>query len=217
MKPVWLAAAAIILSSHLPQSGNPALEKQMRAVLDRFTRIQASVLKRQLSREDQAYVLQMFAGGLGYQRVSAFMCLEAEVEQGLLTSRSLMSLVEVQLKRFPGLDAANCFLYSTESFCGWRWDPSASFKRNLKLAEQFARNERSLADLEPEYIEVLAASHSEGDRMMAGAILAAKRRLSPQSRAWVLEQVVQQIKRSKGREREAWEVVRRTVLARNPG
>jgi len=81
--------------------------------------------------------------------------------------------------------------------------------------EAYEPNEKQVIAEERDLIVSLAVSKSERNRMLTGSLLVAKRHLPAESKVWVLAQVSRQVKRSVSNERAAWEIVRRTVFARN--
>jgi len=135
VKITWLGAVALVLSSQPVPHVKVQSKQEMDAAAHRFTQIASRLAERQLSREDRSYVIKMFSGRYGFQRLMAFMCLQGEVDEGLISADQLMSLVEGQLEFMPGPDAATCFLCTTEYFCGLRGSWSASFRKDIHRAE----------------------------------------------------------------------------------
>jgi hypothetical protein len=211
---IWLAATALVLTSQPAPPGNVAAQQQI-PVAHKLLRIRYGLDNGQLSSGDRAYVLEMFRGKFGSQRLSAFLCLTREVEHGLLSANQLMSLVQGQLKVVPGWEAAIYFLGTATYFCDLRGTSSTALPKDYARARAYEHDEKSIVTEERDLIVSMATSKSGLDRVLAASMMVAKRHLRAEAKAWALAQVNRQVKRSRGKERAVWEVVQRTVLVRN--
>jgi hypothetical protein len=218
MRQLCLVALVVVGAPLSAQPAGPP--PQVRdPVASRFAQILSTMEKRhEISSADRSYVLSSFNGGKSpFRRGIAFICLLMEVDDGLYSGEKLMAVVEPKLATLPGREAGLYFENLSNSRYGLRGDMDRALIKERHRLKDDAKGEQQFGDAQRSLVLSALVSSSAVTRLLAGSVFIQKRNLPVDSKSWVLSRVNRQVLRSAGNERRAWEIVRRTVLARNPG
>jgi hypothetical protein len=167
-----------------------------------------------ISDHGRAYVLSMLDSPVADVGVMATLVLGVENEYGLLPTEQLIRDLEPRLKvSLPRVAGEQFRVIASCLKLPGAFDKPV-FER-FHTIDGGGKEANLLMRLQRRFIEDVLSSPNLHNRLFAGELFVQRRRLPRVDRLWILNLVEGQIAHSAGKEKRVWQIVRRTVLARN--